>query len=60
MEENNSKNDDKMFILVCLLCFRLKIFSITINNTVDGGADHCRDCPVSSKEKGYVQKTLKS
>ncbi|XP_078343658.1 endosome/lysosome-associated apoptosis and autophagy regulator family member 2-like isoform X2 [Oculina patagonica] len=27
---------------------RVKIYSITINNTVDGGADHCRECPVSS------------
>ena len=70
MEENNSESDimtkcwsswlRPLFILVCLLCFRVKIFSITVNNTVGGGADHCRECPVSSKEKGYVQKALKS
>lgn len=70
VEENNSESDimtkcwssrlRPFFILVCLLCFRVKIFSITVNNTVDGGADHCRECPVSSKEKGYVQKALKS
>ncbi|CAH3117900.1 unnamed protein product [Porites lobata] len=33
---------------------RVKIFSITVNNTVDGGADHCRECPVSSEEKGCI------
>lgn len=70
MEENNSESDMMtkclssrlitLFILVCLFCFRVKIFSITVNNTVEGGADHCRECPVSSKEKGYVQKALKS
>ena len=70
VEENNSESDimtkclsswlRPLFILVFLLCFRVKIFSITVNNTVDGGADHCRECPVSSKEKGYVQKALKS
>ncbi|XP_027044003.1 UPF0577 protein KIAA1324-like homolog isoform X2 [Pocillopora damicornis] len=27
---------------------RVKIYSITVNNTIDGGADHCRSCPVSS------------
>lgn len=33
---------------------RVKIYSITINNTISGGADHCRECPVSSSEKGCI------
>lgn len=36
-----------------LLWSRVKIYSITVNNTVGGGADHCRECPVSSGN-GYV------
>ncbi|XP_068712559.1 endosome/lysosome-associated apoptosis and autophagy regulator family member 2-like isoform X1 [Montipora foliosa] len=33
---------------------RVKIYSIIINNTVDGGAEHCRECPVTSSEKGCI------
>lgn len=33
---------------------RVKIYAITINNTIDGGADHCRECPVTSSEKGCI------
>ena len=39
--------------LYILLSSRVKIYSITVNNTIDGGADHCRSCPVSSGS-GYV------
>ena len=37
-----------------LLFSRVKIYSIIINNTIDGGAEHCRECPVTSSEKGYA------
>ena len=47
-------------LLKCLILFvffllwsRVKIYSITVNNTIGGGADHCRECPVSSGN-GYV------
>ena len=51
---DSSKLKTIMCVNSCHCVPSVKIYAITINNTVDGGADHCRECPVTSSEKGYV------